>query len=736
MILNTSPQNEAVLSNVGEIGEFRIRNSAKAFNILSSGLYANKIRAIIRELSCNAVDSHAAAGKKDTPFDVHLPNQLEPWFAIRDYGTGLNHEQVSNIYTTYFESTKTASNEFIGALGLGSKSPFSYTDNFTVTATKDSRKRIYTAFINEQGVPSIALMMEEDTLDPNGVEVRFAVNDRWDFDKFRQEARAVYKYFSLRPVVTGNSQFTFEDPDYESKDIIPGVHAQKGIKQSVAVMGNIAYPISLPAGNDVGGLVNLLTCGLEMHFAIGELDFQASREGLSYIPSTIDAIARKLSEVNAALSVVIAREANLIENLWDRAVFLHNKKEHRLWTAAVQKYVADTKLATYDLSNGYGARPRIFELKVEDLAKDYNIRIQYISRSRGSKTINNGKPTVGHPTGLPKDANGHYITYQVWNIPVDSSSHFVINDLKTGAGSRASYHYRESECDVYQRNVWILERADKTKDMDLDGFFAAIYEPPVNRRFAASTLLKREVEKLGRNISILKLERRGGSGYRRSDDEDMVWRNAGDTSKFPDTDSNGNPIIYYYVPLSGFVMESAKGYSSGKQLYDDVKSLPGLFNGEIYGVRKKDIEDIRKRKNWKNFEEHITAELNKRDVSKLLMGLVKSRLENIEMLNFSNQLILPLIGDNSPYKKFVSVFQKVDKPSGNSYTIESLFRRFAPNANLDPSALVNKYQQEASAVARRYPLLFKLNSYRVDACDIAEYINLIDSKKGVNNESV
>ena len=90
MKLHTAPQNEAVMSNVGEIGEFRIRNSAKAFNILSSGLYANKIRAIIRELSCNAVDSHVAAGKSDTPFDIHLPNQLEPHFSIRDYGTGLN----------------------------------------------------------------------------------------------------------------------------------------------------------------------------------------------------------------------------------------------------------------------------------------------------------------------------------------------------------------------------------------------------------------------------------------------------------------------------------------------------------------------------------------------------------------------------------------------------------------------------------------------------------------------
>ena len=82
MILNNTPENQAIMSNVGEIGEFRIRNSAKAFNILSSGLYANKIRAIIRELSCNAVDSHVAAGKADVPFEIHLPNSLDPFSSL------------------------------------------------------------------------------------------------------------------------------------------------------------------------------------------------------------------------------------------------------------------------------------------------------------------------------------------------------------------------------------------------------------------------------------------------------------------------------------------------------------------------------------------------------------------------------------------------------------------------------------------------------------------------------
>ena len=280
MIIKSAAENLPVLSNVGETGEFRIRNSAKAFSILSSGLYANKIKAIIREYSCNAWDSHIMAGRADCPFDVHLPNTLEPWFAVRDYGIGLSHDGVVQIYTTYFESTKSESNDVIGGLGLGSKAAFSYTDNFTVTAVKDGRRGVYTAFINEQGVPSIALMMEEETTDPNGVEVRFGVNDSYDFRKFHQEAREVFKYFATKPNVIGVEGFEPETVNYARKDIMPGVHELGRSHYSTAVMGNIGYPLQVPnAVANLGDLAQVLECGLELHFDIGELDIQASREG-------------------------------------------------------------------------------------------------------------------------------------------------------------------------------------------------------------------------------------------------------------------------------------------------------------------------------------------------------------------------------------------------------------------------------------------------------------------------
>lgn len=732
MILNTAPTNEAIVSNVGEIGEFRIRNSAKAFGILSSGLYANKIQSLIRELSCNAVDSHIAAGKDMTPFDVHLPNTLEPWFSIRDYGVGLTHDEVTNIYTTYFESTKTSSNLFTGCLGLGSKSFFAYTDNASITAIKNGRKGVYTAFINEVGVPSIALMMEEDTDEPTGVEVKFAVNDRNDFERFRQEARTVFTHFTLLPVVTGNSNFQFATLDYESKNIIPGVHAlRRAGSHSVAIMGNVAYPIDIPRSDaTLGDLRSLLNCGLVIHFAIGELDFQPSREGLSYIPRTVESIKKKLEAVTVALTKVLAKEADAIPNLWERALFLNQKRELALWRSAANQYISDTKLPTFDLTHRYGGRPKTFELRVDDMAKNWNIRVQRLGQSSGYKgaSFSIGKPQVVQSG--PYTANSIPDKHEEWHITVDRNIVFVINDTKTGCQARVRYHYKDEPLTngSYSRQFLILERADRSKEMDLAAFWAAVHEPPADARTLASTLRKKEVEKVNTDISILRLERRGSRGNY-GDSDDMVWRDAGDTSQFPSKDPiTGKPAVYYYVPLNGFMMVSTKGYTSGKNIYDDVKAMPGLFNGTIYGVRKKDIDNIKSRSNWVNFEEHIEKTLAGFDTSKLIAGMVLRYLDNKDILDFKNRsLIQKIVDPESPYVKFVTRFIDAAKYDNYGfYKIEGLFKRFLPGSSFDVSVEVGKVQDELNKINARYPMLTMLSSSRIRELDVAAYINMVD----------
>ena len=118
---------------------FTIKASGKAFDILSNKLYKYKVRAVVRELSTNCDDAHKLNGNENRPFYIKAPTRLDPRFVIRDYGPGLNHNDMMTMYKTFFESTKNNSNDFIGALGLGSKSPLSYTSTFNVVSYHDGK---------------------------------------------------------------------------------------------------------------------------------------------------------------------------------------------------------------------------------------------------------------------------------------------------------------------------------------------------------------------------------------------------------------------------------------------------------------------------------------------------------------------------------------------------------------------------------------------------------------------
>ena len=729
MIISNAPAHEAVLSNVGEIGEFRIRNSAKAFNILSSGLYANKIRAIVRELSCNAVDSHTAAGRQSTPFDVHLPNQLDPTFSIRDYGTGLTHEQVQNIYTTYFESTKTESNAFIGALGLGSKSPFSYTDNFTVTAIKDGVRGVYSAFINGEGVPSIVLMHSDATDQPAGVEIKFAVDSRSDFYKFEEEARYVYTYFALRPVVSGgDGDFQFRDIEYKEKNIIPGVHYTDS-RSSRAVMGNIAYPIDIPnAETALGELHKLLGCGLEMHFDIGELDFQASREGLSYIPQTINAIRAKLEALNAQLAVHVALEADVIDNDWNKTYFLQKKASETLFKQAAVKYIQDTNFDLIDVSISYYMRAGSFKHDVKDLASKYNIEILAFQKSRGGATCSEVRASKVY-----KDAHGAPSPEidQVWELMVDPNTIFVVNNTKIGALSRAKYHWRTAESKGvelpnkhHSNTVYVLNPATKGRVMDTIGFFADLRNPPVGQRMMASELLLKDRKTgtagMGANVSIMSLQRRGYGGYHK--ERELVWKDAGKADSF-DNDNE----TFYYLPLSGFVVDTKDVPINNLRHFSDMvteSGVPGLQGITIYGVRKSDIKFIETQKNWINVQTHIRTVLAKLD-PKIVRQCALKQIDANKYFRYNND-IAKLVSPNSAYSKFLTQFKGIDNVTVDKYSLEKLCRDYATPVDVD--TVVQGLTDELTAIRNRYPLLSSLRDYDINAVAVAQYINLIDKE--------
>ena len=707
MILTKQVENEAILSNVGATTDFKIKATAKSFRILSDGLYQNKQRAIVRELSCNAYDSHVAAGKTETPFDVHLPNSLEPFFSIRDYGVGLSNDEVTNIFTTFFESTKTGSNDFVGALGLGSKSPFSYTDNFTVTAVKNGIKGVYTAFINEHGVPSIALMAEEQTTDPNGVEIRFAVENQYDFNSFCSEAIYVYRTFKHKPVVSGNSRFKFDDFEYETKDIIPGVHVAKSMNNSVAIMGNIGYPIRIPDSDQtLGDLSYMLRCGLVMEFAIGELDFQASREGLSYIPQTINAIKQKLELLRGELTVFVEREANAIENLWERAEYLIEKSKTDLWRTAVMHYAKTSNFELVDANHHWVSNAYI-TYDVDAIKNDYNIEVRGFYHAYGEKTCS----TLGH------DSRHDSVTQQyvpTWRFMVSTKLNFVVTDTKVGAVERAKYHWKTNNKKHSGQRVYVLAPVDKTQPMKTQEFFDALYSPPKSCIKLASELNEKPRKAgMGKNVSIMCLQRRGNGGYNRRDD--MVWRNAGNLGSFSTTET------FYYLPIKGFE-------SIGK--VDNVKALHNYLNqaklgvGTVYGVRKTDLAAVEALTNWKNLDEYVTEKLENFG-DEQVPGLVKSAIDIDGLYDYT---VVKRVDSNSPYLKLYNEFKDVKKVDSD---VQSAIRWLCQQYNVqtkgkvDITATVDKYRKEVSDMKNRYPLIQYLR-YAPDS-EIAKYINMIDN---------
>ena len=274
---------------------FGMEATSEAFRILSSGLYSDKISAVLREVSCNALDAHVVAGTPDLPIEVQLPTLLDHTLRIRDYGPGLDEQQMIDTYTRYFKSDKRDSNDLIGGKGLGSKSPFCYTDSFNVTVAQNGEKRLYVAHIGEQGVPVLSLMgrTSADADWPHGLEVSFPVKPK-DITEFHTKAALIFRWFRVLPRIIGGVAAERVAVVLEGETFAIATTASSGC---CLLMGNVAYPLHPGAGSGLSqsAALHLLTSGLILKAPIGAVSPTASREGLEYSPADRVAIRRLLS---------------------------------------------------------------------------------------------------------------------------------------------------------------------------------------------------------------------------------------------------------------------------------------------------------------------------------------------------------------------------------------------------------------------------------------------------------
>mgnify|MGYP005990637333 CR=1 FL=1 len=379
---------------------FGFQLNAKMYDIVINKLYQNKAGAVIRELFANAWDSHVSAGNTETPIEIHMPSWLDQNFGIRDYGTGIPHEDFEDIYCNVGESTKEDSNEFIGAFGLGSKTPFTMTDTYIIENWRDGRKTTWLCF-KSNGTPECSKVGDEPSDEPSGLQCSFSFDSKRTVTEFEQELPKQLMFFPVKPKITGdsNSNVKWEEvPEYDSSVdtyffMENGGYSRYNVKHYV-VMGNVSYPFTaedadissdytlrpmFESGNSLVILANL-----------GDVDIPPSREQLELTDKTKAFISKRCNEIMATYVETFVSDMGTQPNLLSarkyvsdaniKMVSAYMNKNHKeltfsdgttaSWSSVQNLWFTDSKYGVYSVVKGYKSALRHLRLDIRDLKKD------------------------------------------------------------------------------------------------------------------------------------------------------------------------------------------------------------------------------------------------------------------------------------------------------------------------------------------------------------------------------
>jgi Histidine kinase-, DNA gyrase B-, and HSP90-like ATPase len=289
VIPNAVPR-EITAQGVTHVAEFGISRADEAhiMTILRDTLYTDKVLAVIREYSSNAWDANRESGKTDVPIEVTLPTPEEPTLVIKDRGPGLAQEDVFAVYTQYGASTKRGNNNSVGMLGIGCKSAFAYSDSFTIVSCHGGMRRIYTAVLDSSEKGVIQQLAEEPCGDETGVTIKIAVRQE-DIHEFTKKAEKVYMFFDPRPTINVElPSLPSTQTELPSGVIFDRFDMHHEFRGWVAVMGCVAYRIDLEQletpESRIPRHIREMTGAL--HFKVGEVTINASREELKYSTQT------------------------------------------------------------------------------------------------------------------------------------------------------------------------------------------------------------------------------------------------------------------------------------------------------------------------------------------------------------------------------------------------------------------------------------------------------------------
>lgn len=216
-----------------------INDTKKAIELLYSQ-YQFPIRTMVQELICNAFDAMQDAGKEDVPISVDLPRALNKYhFIVRDYGNSMTPDQIKNVYMRINASTKSNSNKAIGGFGIGSKTPWAYTESFILTTYVNGIERQY---LMVRGRETISKVYEGKTDEPNGTKVTVKC-ERLDVERFEDAYLRAVLFAKTKPTCKLNKMLDLKEHYYVC-DNVRVVEPNKFISSGDIYfsVGGVLYP--------------------------------------------------------------------------------------------------------------------------------------------------------------------------------------------------------------------------------------------------------------------------------------------------------------------------------------------------------------------------------------------------------------------------------------------------------------------------------------------------------------
>lgn len=351
-----------------------ISSSAEFFHVLSSSLYSDQKLAPVREVICNGDDAHKIVDC-DKPLKITLKNNE---FKVRDFGPGIPHDMIVEIYGTYGNSTKKKQSGQTGGFGLGSKSPFAYVDSFEVISYHEGKKTIYRMNKSDaeaNGEPSIVTVLSLPT-EETGIEVSFKVHE-FDMHTFSKNVYKVVMQGDIHAELNDDLLQTWKKPEDTDWAIISDNYL--GHKGVFVRYGAVIYPIQshpdysmelAAALNGIEYITNGRSSGtsLLLFAPPDSISVAPSREQLSYTPLT-----------NATIKSLLPPFASLVQNQVRRVI---EQEQIEL----IQKVVAENQYMNY-LRTRDASRLRQFGTEPTDIVRSSVEQITAMARYSGSSAI-------------------------------------------------------------------------------------------------------------------------------------------------------------------------------------------------------------------------------------------------------------------------------------------------------------------------------------------------------------